>query len=251
MSTGTKVAIGLGTLAAVGFGVWALMKGKGIKGLSTAKTAAQTLTQTAQKNTAKAVTQTVKQTAQKSINENINIEDFKKIGTFYKGKAFINGKPFNGTIYTGKKTGMYYIDGRLTSAKPRKGFMKDYLYDKLGNLMKIETVEDGKKGVKQYSNLVKRFDGSTYINSHSVTTPPIMKETFSDGSTAVYRDSETLISKYGTSIQKLLHGKVIKDGKTQYVVKDLMTGKTKFVDSSNKFSLLTARLPFDCNSDIC
>lgn len=78
--------------------------------------------------------------------EGLTVDEFKKVGKFEKGKAFIDGKPYNGILTTVNKKGetidMYYQDGKIRRAWGRElpngnRASKTYTY-KNGNLKEIQ-----------------------------------------------------------------------------------------------------------------
>ncbi len=77
----------------------------------------------------------------------LTVDEFKKVGKFEKGKAFIDGKPYTGNLTTVNKKGetidMYYRDGKIRHAWGRElpngdRASKTYTYNKNGHLEEIQ-----------------------------------------------------------------------------------------------------------------
>lgn len=71
----------------------------------------------------------------------LSIDDFKKIGNFEKGKAFVKGKPYTGTINVINSKGKFnlqYVNGVLESSTNVEKSLKK-VYSEANGIKKIET----------------------------------------------------------------------------------------------------------------
>ena len=128
-----KLALALGALAAVGIAGIAIAKGK------------------------------------KAPLETINLDKFKEIGTFNKGFASIDGKPFTGIINASNKNGNFvleYVDGILQSSKKFETGVLDgapvlekrYFTNKAGEKV-VQKFEQGFTGLIKTAETTFKKDG--------------------------------------------------------------------------------------------
>lgn len=73
--------------------------------------------------------------------KNLDIADFKKVGSFDKGKALIDGKPYSGVINT-KNSVITYKDGVLTRAEISDGTLKTYNDGHINRIRKGNQIKD-------------------------------------------------------------------------------------------------------------
>lgn len=105
---------------------------------------------------------------------NLNIDKFKKIGSFEKGKATIKNKPFSGEITVPNKNGkiiMEYKDGNLvqsTKYSPLRKPLSSEMVD-VPIMTKTYETKDGIKTIKQF--LYSHADGFDNIKSEMTKTP--------------------------------------------------------------------------------
>lgn len=156
ISTTTKVVVGTGLAALATVGMYMLTKGKASVGMKPPVEMKPTLPEGL---------------------SHLDIDLFKQIGKFDKGKAFVNGKGFTGKIYTKNGCELSYSDGCLYMSKalgipkdqgvimqrmlaPRLVFEK--VYSNSGN--KLRCIEHKRPG-NPYSVVIDRLSDGTRVST--------------------------------------------------------------------------------------
>ena len=184
MSTGTKVAIGAGTLAVIGLGILAFVKGKGSKALKQAQKAAA--------QAGKTITEGATQTAEKAVEKAKEkaVVTVEGVAKKYKIKKYvtpdriseINGVTYKeGKPYTGKVIQLWHKDipivrkyknGQLVSRHQLlyKGNQSSFITDNM-----VEVERNGK-----YSTYNYIIDENGKLKITKRFKPEKLSETFSD-----------------------------------------------------------------------
>lgn len=162
--------------------------------------------------------------------KNIDVNDFKAVGKFEKGKATIDGNGFTGVIHT-PNAKMTYKNGELLKSELSNGMVKTYTktYDhRNGNLSQVFV----DKPNNYTETLVKKGDGSIKIerkiNSELVNDRGVWYETKVTPDKQV---SKQKIEQYNIQDYKFKNGELQALRKTT----DLKTGKSKIEYRSPKY----------------